>query len=360
MSTKTDTTQELYDIWKKSGFVAAGKLHQLVKSKNLSYSKTDIENFLKKQSVAQQHKSIKKVSRNPIVAPYPDYELQIDLLDLTKFGKKNKGNNWILIAIDIFSRKLEAAPIKTKSPNDVLPALKDVIRKFGKPVRITSDDGTEYKGVVKKYLEDENILHRIAEVGDHNVLGVVDRITRTMKDKIYKTIHAIGSVTWLNELQNLVDGYNETPHQNLDNETPDYVFKHESDGRDIQAHRVELRKRGSELTVGDQVRTMVRKSTFEKGYTKKWNDDVHMITGIEGNYYVLDDGSKYRAPFLQRVEIDAINGNNIVITPDPVQEATKERRKEIQYQRESTDIKNIIHQQREKKKQDYRKLAGKK
>ena len=35
----------------------------------------------------------------------------------------NKGMNWILLVEDIFSRKSFAAPIKTKSPNDVLPAL---------------------------------------------------------------------------------------------------------------------------------------------------------------------------------------------------------------------------------------------
>lgn len=116
----------LYDLWRKSGFVASQKLYQLAKSKDLSFTRSQINEFLEKQKTAQQTKVIKKVARNPIVAPYAGFELQMDLLDMTKFANNNRGYKWILLVIDIFSRKLEALPIKSKSISKIMIWLKEI------------------------------------------------------------------------------------------------------------------------------------------------------------------------------------------------------------------------------------------
>ena len=54
------------------------------------------------------------------------------------------------------------------------------------PKVLSSDNGGEFKGVVAQYLKDNNIIQKMNEVGDHNVLGIVDRFSQTVKNKIYK------------------------------------------------------------------------------------------------------------------------------------------------------------------------------
>src|SRR5256885_730340 len=75
--------------------------------------------------------------------------------------------------MDIFSRKAYAEPIKRKTPEDVLAQLKKNFELSGSPNIIASDNGSEWKGVVAKFLKEKKIVHRTNEVGDHHVLGVI-------------------------------------------------------------------------------------------------------------------------------------------------------------------------------------------
>ena len=62
----------------------------------------------------QKRNTLKKATLGYVVAFEKMKNLQIDLLDLSKFSKTNKGYKYILIMIDIFSRFVDAIMIKTK------------------------------------------------------------------------------------------------------------------------------------------------------------------------------------------------------------------------------------------------------
>jgi hypothetical protein len=63
-----------------------------------------------------------------------------------------------LVAIDIFTRKGYAQPVKTKSPPFVLSALQNM---KVLPLSITHDDGNEWKGVFKAFLAEKNIFESV-------------------------------------------------------------------------------------------------------------------------------------------------------------------------------------------------------
>ena len=53
---------------------------------------------------------------------------------------------------------------------------------LGKPLlTLVTDNGTEFKGVVGKRLSDLHIVHHTVEVGDHRTLGMVDSLSRFVK-----------------------------------------------------------------------------------------------------------------------------------------------------------------------------------
>ena len=62
-----------------------------------------------------------------IVAMEENEQLQIDLLDYSKYAKSNKNYSWILIGVDVFTRKGYAEPLKNKTPLLVLNAFKNLM-----------------------------------------------------------------------------------------------------------------------------------------------------------------------------------------------------------------------------------------
>src|ERR1700733_12163692 len=55
------------------------------------------------------------------------------------------------------------------------------------------------------------------------------------------------------------------------------------------------------LKVGDYVRVKLKKKTFDKGYLRNWSKEIHQVTEIIGNGYILNNGEKYRINNLQKV-----------------------------------------------------------
>ena len=102
------------------------------------------------------------------------------------------------------------------------------------------------------------------EVGDHNVLGIIDRFAKTIKEKIYKHFSNNDNTKWVDKLNNIVENYNNTPHATLNNMTPNEAAKYASDTLKIHEKRVNEVNRPEPLKVGDIVRTLNKRKTFHE------------------------------------------------------------------------------------------------
>jgi hypothetical protein len=210
--------------------------------------------------------------------------------------------HWILLVEDIFSRKSFAAPIETKSPNDVLPALNKAFAALGRPLlTLVTDNGTEFMGVVGKRLKDLHIVHHTVEVGDHRTLGMVDSLSRFVKTALHKHFTHTQKVEWIDYLPKLMETYNSTPHSSLKNMTPLEAEKRETDTRNISYQRVMRDKKPDKFAVGDTVRILKKKGIFGKGYSIRYSLDTFTIKKIEGKNYILSNGKSKREHDLQKV-----------------------------------------------------------
>ena len=66
-------------------------------------------------------------------------QIQLDLADFTKNAEENDGYRFALVGVDVFSRYGWLVPMKTKQPNDVINAFKEIMRVFGVPKSAFSD-----------------------------------------------------------------------------------------------------------------------------------------------------------------------------------------------------------------------------
>ena len=261
----------------------------------------------------------------------------MDLLDMKKFYNTNSHYKWILVMIDIFSRRGIGIPIKNKSASDTVEAIKKAFKYLGTPKIVASDNGLEFQGAVSKYFDELGIVHKTNEVGDHNVLGVVDRFVQTVKNKLYKYFSHSRNTKWIDKIQKISENYNNTPHTALENMTPNDANKHESDTRNIHYRRVLKQTKKEKLKVGDIVRILNKKSTFTRGYERKYSDKTYKIVSKRGFNYTLDNDETYRMHELLKVPKEDLQE-----IPDVAEQAKQEYQKEKYLKREGIDQSNIL------------------
>ena len=78
--------------------------------------------------------------------------MQMDLVDMGKYGNKNKGCRWILTAIEILSRFAFTIPVYRKDTKNMTKVvdllLENFKRRFGKyPNVVQFDEGKEFYNV---------------------------------------------------------------------------------------------------------------------------------------------------------------------------------------------------------------------
>lgn len=312
---------KIKEIYESSGYPGYVRLYSIAKKHGIkNVTLTQVKDFVDSQTVAQLHKRPVVVAEIPITTDGKTTEFHIDLLDESAYSRSNGGNKWILIAINIWDRRCSAKPIKSKSPNDVAPALKECIADLGgNPVQIVSDSGTEWAGAVKQYLDDEKIVHRTVPVGTHESLGVIDSMARFIKNALAKHFTHTQTTEWVNYLPGLIKQYNDTPHSGLKAKSqpamsPDEAQVRETDTRIVHHEKVVKAKsfeRSSRLEVGDHVRVLKRKQIFDRGYQIRYSVTVYTINEIDGNYYILNNDKRYRERDLQKIkQVKSANENN--------------------------------------------------
>lgn len=292
----------LYVVWKENGFVGAQKLWEVVKKQELKFSRKEVFEFVNSQKTAQVHKpdNSRKVYFSPIVAQDANRDFQMDLLDFQKLGTTNKGFKWLLVIIDIFDRVCYAYPLKNKTTTEVAEKLKKFFEKVV-PERITSDDGKEWMGAVKALLKEKGVEHRVTEKGDHRILGVIDRMSKTIKDMLYKYFTEEDTTNWQGAIDGLIEAYNERPHNGVCNMSPNEAKQYSMSTRECHLEKVRKVRKYS-FKVGDMVRVRLAKSTFERGFDAKYSQTIYTITEIQGNAYLVSNGKSYRGADLQKVE----------------------------------------------------------
>ena len=83
-----------------------------------------------------------------------------------------------------------------------------------KPVKIRTDHGGEFvNGQLKKWFHQQNILHSVT----HNEVkaNYVERLIKTIKSWIVKMFQHRNSFKYVDELDEVIHGYNNTYHSSI-------------------------------------------------------------------------------------------------------------------------------------------------
>lgn len=253
------------------------------------------DEHVKRGIVEELHKQARKrfPRRHVYVKGFDDI-WQIDIVDMQKHSKVNKGQKYILTVIDVLSKYAWAVPVRNKSGELVTEAMKRVFAQSHPriPVNIQCDSGKEFyndrfKSLMAKY--------NINMYSTFSVLkaSVVERFNRTIKGWMFKEFGVQGNYKWINLLPLLLDKYNSRIHRSIGMRPKDVKRR---DGKRLSQVLNKLSTnqaiRKINFKTGDIVRVSKYKTLFEKGYTPSWSTELFIVDKVKSTVppvYILRD-----------------------------------------------------------------------
>ena len=184
--------QGLRDIYysPKSGFQTPEKLYLRAISDGLEVTRSQVKKWINEQDTCTRYRQVfrRHKFRQTFVQTLGE-QLQMDLVDMSKYDDKNKGYRWILTSIEILSRYAFTVPVQRKNATAMKDAVSTCLEQFknhfGKyPKFVQFDQGTEfYNKDVKSLLNKHNI--EFFSTYSNKKAAVVERFNRTLKGLWY-------------------------------------------------------------------------------------------------------------------------------------------------------------------------------
>ncbi len=332
--------------YEKYKYPSAFKFYKIMKKINPEIKFEEVDSFIKQQKSYQLHKKPRKQIQGHIVAYAENALWFIDLLDMSNYSRQNKGYKWILLAIDTFTRKAYATALKNKTKFEVKNGFEQMYATLGKQPSVKlviTDSGNEFLNKpVQDLFKELKIKHGTVEIGDHNALGLIDRLSRTIKEMIFKDFTEKNSVKWADNLQDYISAYNDRPHSGILDYSPNEANQHARELIDLNADKSMPVEHN--FVIGETVRKKLARPTFTKGYKQIWSKRTYTIKSISGVHAILNNDEKIRLDSLQKViESDSSESEA------EIDKVEKEAKIDKKIKKEGIDQENIIENRLRKK-----------
>lgn len=246
----------------------------------------------KEQVVNELHKPARKnFKRRRIIIKGLDDLWQADLAEMGNYAKENRNFKYILVVIDCFSKFVWAKPLKNKTGPEVTNAMDGIFKASKRTcANLNTDQGSEFYNVHFKNLMRQ---HNINHYSTYTVkkAAIVERVIRTIKERLYKYFSLNGSYRWLDILASIVQEYNNRRHRTTDMKPCDINKNNEQQILNSTYSHIKFAT-PRRYKLGDIVRVSKNKHVFSKGYTPNWTTELFKIVKVRitnPTTYLLED-----------------------------------------------------------------------
>ena len=189
----------------------------------------------------------------------------------------NKNYKYIMVLIDVFSKKAWAQPMTRMKDFDATIAMEEMLKMVPDlPKIIITDLGTEYyNSKMSNLFSRFGIKHYSIRV--RHKACVAERFIRTLKGRLERYFWDKRTHNWLDVLQQFLKNYNNTYHRSI-RMSPNAVNENNRKivFKNLYPHSED--NTPPRLRKGDKVRLLKTKNIFEKGYTRSWGTQIYEIS----------------------------------------------------------------------------------
>jgi len=234
--------EEILKLWRDKNFAGSFRgvrnFKVLLKTdRGVDVSEERLLKILKTDPIYLLHKTTKrKIQRRHYDVNFYGQLVQIDLAYM--FSSEETNYKYFILAVDAYSFKIFVEPLRDKSALTVSDALKKIFKKFDAPIyEVQSDQGKEFLGKETQVLfKSLKILFR--EKQGKNKASFAEYGILLIKRKLYMLLRSELSKNWVENLQQVCDGLNNTPLKRLGWLTPNSIHS-ELDSVKVNAARKE-------------------------------------------------------------------------------------------------------------------------
>lgn len=287
-----------YDTASPVAFAGRTRLLKFARARGIRAK--DADEWLQSQPTHVLHKARPlRFARSKIYAPFQHAIWEADLTYMDKLARWNDGYKYLLVAVDVFSKRAAVQPLKKRTATATAAAFRRILRSMqARPRKLRTDRGREFTGQPFQRLMQQRNIDHYTTLDEDIKAGVVERLHRTLKSTIYKYMTASRTKRYIGQLQNLVASYNNATHRTI-GMAPAAV-------RDIHRARIYARLYGAEenararphFQIGDAVLLARKHTKFTRGHEERWRRNVLYVSSV-----------KRHAPF--RYTLQTENGRNL-------------------------------------------------
>jgi hypothetical protein len=228
--------KKIAKIQEDNNFPSLARLTYLVQQEYPDIYSSQVKAFIRDDINTQLiKKQYKKKADGHIAARFVNERVQMDIMDLTRYKMYNAKfidhveheYIYVLICVDVFSRKAYAEKMTGKDTDDVIKAFELILHDMKPgPRTLMTDNEPAFNNPKFTTLLDKNkiVLHMNA-LNDHNALGIVDSFIAKFKQTLAAVFLRSKYLIWIDKYKNIVDVYNKTPHNAINNLTPNDAMK---------------------------------------------------------------------------------------------------------------------------------------
>lgn len=153
----------------------------------------------------------------------PFHTVHID--HLGPFTRSVRGNSYLLVIIDSFTKFTLAEPTKTLKTGETIQRLTSVFGVFGYPRRLISDRGLAFTSkAFSEFLARRGVRHVLNAIATPRANGQVERQNRTIIDALATSIDA--ETRWDEKVPDIIWGMNHTVNGSTQFSPAELLFSH--------------------------------------------------------------------------------------------------------------------------------------
>ncbi|KAK6175842.1 hypothetical protein SNE40_014222 [Patella caerulea] len=255
------------------------KLYSYLRQKNQPITLKDVRGWLSKQRSYTMHVTPKRrYKRDRIRVAGIDHLWGLDLADVSSLKKHNNGHTFLLCVIDVLSKYAWVYPMKSKTARSIAQGFTHILESSQrKPISIQTDKGKEFLNKsFQTMLKDRGIGFYVSQ-NDDIKMAIVERLQRTLKRRMYHYFTKNNTFTYINVLQKIVNGYNNSKHRSIQM-APVKVHPGNQDRvMDILYKKVTKPKEKYAFNAGDYVRISESKHPFKKDYLGSYSEEIFQV-----------------------------------------------------------------------------------
>lgn len=315
-----------------TGYQATEELLRRAIAIDPTTTRQEVNNFLRGQATAQINRASRKPIRfNTIRASAIRDGYQLDLMIYDRF--KSNGYSYILIIIDVYSRYVQAVPLKTRLMEPLVKNIEKLFTLMGFPRNVNCDQEFNNR-LFNKLCTTHNIRTWYSDPDEPNKNAIVERFNRTLAQLLQRWRVATDRTDWENVLQDLVTNYNTKLHSTTKN-TPEDIWK------GVASNLQAVVNVPTKLKKGDRVRLATVRTKLTKGDAVKWTRELFRIERVEGQRYYVE-GSKTGFKEYELLHVPTVEG----IAPQKNQRAqavtVRKRRMQVREFGQSHEVKQVL------------------